>query len=66
MMDVQRQMDVKFNQYQMEHQIVLEMEARNRQVLAIVLEMEARNRQVIAIVTVVGKVIVMLIVIVTS
>jgi hypothetical protein len=31
MMELQRQMDAKFNRYQMEHQIVLEMEARNRQ-----------------------------------
>jgi hypothetical protein len=30
MTDLQRQMDIKFNQFQMEHQIVLEMESRNR------------------------------------
>ena len=30
-MDIQRQLDVKFHQYQMEHQIVLEMETRNQQ-----------------------------------
>ena len=42
MMGVQRQMDVKFHQYQLEHQIVLEMEARNRQVTVIVIEMESQ------------------------